>query len=69
MSRQIHTTTRLTDLSRQKMGSRTESHVGSWDDAIADFKQRIRALKQAIQVFQDQKRRGEPWADKSATRF
>jgi hypothetical protein len=50
------------------MGSRAKSRVGSWDDAIADFKRRIKDLKGAILVFQEQKRRGEPWAAKSATR-
>ena len=57
MIRQTQTTTRSNDMSRGK-----RPRVGSWDDAIADFRQRIRDLRQAIRVFQEQKKRGESWA-------
>jgi hypothetical protein len=50
-----------------RMGSRTKGRVASWDDAIADFRQRIKDLKKAIRVFQEQKRRGESFAGESAT--
>lgn len=66
-----YSTTRSTTQSREKMGSRkgsgTKGHIGSWDDAIADFRQRIKDLRKAIRVFREQKRRGESWAGKSAT--
>jgi hypothetical protein len=57
MSRQTNTTTCLTDIAMENLGS----SPSTWDGAIADFKGRIKELRQAIRVFQEQKRRGEPW--------
>jgi len=44
MGRHTNTTTCLKDMSRAKAGSQRRSGVKSWDDAIADFKQRIQDL-------------------------
>ena len=46
---------------RQAQNAPSAKKISSWDDAIADAKQKIRDLEFSVRVFSERKRKGEPW--------
>jgi hypothetical protein len=45
----------------QSEGKRKNKSPQGWDIAIAKAQMKIDELKRAVSIFEDQKRRGEPW--------
>ena len=45
----------------RNMSTEHKAKKVGWDAAIADAKERIRALRYSIRVFQARKKAGEPW--------
>jgi hypothetical protein len=50
----------------QKRPIKVKENISGWDQAIAEAKNKISALRFTIKVYKDRRKRGEPWpGDKS----
>jgi hypothetical protein len=48
-------------MSIKNVKAEKKRNPSQWDAAIADAKERIKRLRQTIQVFQARKKAGDPW--------
>ena len=54
--------------SQEKLSGKGEKPLNGWDRAIAEAREQIAKLQNAIGIFEDMKARGEPFPSEGATK-